>query len=136
MAIVLLDTTVASFLHSRKQQSLYRAAYEPHLRDNLLAMSFQTVAELFLWAEQSKWSVRQRAALDDVIRQFVVIPYDMELARTWARVMTHARASGHRLESGDAWIAATAVHRRIPLITHDRDFASLKLSGLSVVCHA
>lgn len=136
MAIVLLDTTVASFLHPRKKGSTYRAAYEPYLRGNLLAMSFQTVAELFRWAEQNKWGERQRSSLDAFINRFVIIPYDLELARTWARVMTQAREAGSRLESGDAWIAATAVHRGIPLVTHDRDFCNASIPGLQIICHA
>jgi tRNA(fMet)-specific endonuclease VapC len=136
MAIVLLDTTVASFLHPRKRGSTYRAAYEPHLRGNLLAMSFQTVAELFQWAEQSKWPAGQRAALDEFVAHFLVIPYDTELARTRARVMTLARDAGRRMESGDAWIAATATHRGIPVITHDKDFLNVTIPGLQVICHA
>ena len=136
MAIVLLDTTVASFLHPRKKGSTYRIAYEPHLRGNLLAMSFQSVAEIFRWAEQNKWGMPQRAALDHFIGRFVVIPYDIELAKTWAKVMTIARDAGHRLESGDGWIAATAVHRGIPLVTHDKDFLKVAIPGLQIVCHA
>jgi len=136
MATVLLDTGVASFLHPKRRDSPQRALYTPHLTNQILAVSFQTVAELYQWAEQNNWGTAQRAALDRFLQRFLVIPYDAELARQWARLMTHARARGRRLEAGDAWIAATAVRHRISLITHDADFTSLNLSGLSVVCHA
>ena len=136
MAILRLDTTVASFLHPKKKDSPQRRAYEPVLRGQVLAMSFQSVAELLQWSEQRQWGAVQRAQLDRFIARFLIIPYDMQLARVWARVMTQARAGGRRLESGDGWIAATAVQRGIPLITHDHDFATLKVTGLSVVSHA
>jgi predicted nucleic acid-binding protein len=63
-------------------------------------------------------------------------PYDYELARVWARVCVEAERVGRRLEAGDAWIAATAVHRQIPLLVHDRDFKNLPISGLTVISFA
>src|SRR5580765_8054546 len=120
MAGVLLDTTVASFLHPKKRATPERQQYEPHMRGQLLVLSFQSVAELFDWAEENKWGAAQRNALDLFIARFVVVPYEAELGKAWARVMTHCRAKGRRLEAGDAWIAATAIHRRLPLLTHDR----------------
>ena len=136
MATVLLDTTVASFLHPRKKGTAERLRYEPHLAGNTLALSFQSVAELFFWSEENRWGVEQRLALDGFLRRFLVVPYDVDLSRTWARVMSHAKSVGRRLEAGDGWIAATAVHRGIPLLSHDRDFVHLALSGLEVICYA
>ena len=133
MAAVLLDTTVASFLHPKRKSAAERQIYEPHMRGQLLVLSFQSVAELLDWAEENKWGPRQRAGLEQFISRFVVIPYEHELARMWARVMTHCRSRSRRLESGDAWIAATAVHRQIPLLTHDRDLTNLEIPGLHVV---
>jgi tRNA(fMet)-specific endonuclease VapC len=136
MATILLDTGVASLLHPRKRNSTVRAAYEPTLRNELLAISFQTVAELYLWAEQHRWGVAQREALENFFSRFVIFPYERDVARVWAVVMTQARARGRRLEAGDAWIAATAIQRSIPLVTHDKDFEGLRVEGLRVICHA
>jgi predicted nucleic acid-binding protein len=44
-----------------------------------------------------------------------------------------AERAGRRLEADDAWIAATAIHRRLPLLTHDRDLIDLPINGLTVV---
>ena len=66
----------------------------------------------------------------------MVVPYDTELARTWARVMTEAKRRGRRLEAGDGWIAATAIHRKLVLVTYDRDFVGLGLTDLHVICYA
>src|SRR5207302_6995475 len=130
MTAVLLDTTVASFLHPKKRATPERQQYEPHMHGQLLVLSFQSVAELYDWAEENKWGATQRSALDQFIARFVIVPYEADLARVWALVMAHCRARGRRLEAGDAWIAATAVHRRLPLLTHDRDLTNLQMPGL------
>ncbi|MCK6533138.1 MAG: PIN domain-containing protein [Polyangiaceae bacterium] len=116
--------------------SSVRAAYEPHMRGMILAVSFQTVAELWAWAEESRWGNAQRAGLEHFLSRFVVVPYSTELGQTWARVMTAARRKGRRMEAGDAWIAATAVLYAAPLLTHDEDFVGLDIVGLDVICHA
>ncbi len=133
---VVLDTTIASFLHPKKRHFPERRLYEQHMQGRMLVLSFQTVAELLAWAEENRWGARQRAALDEFLSRFLIVPYDLALARAWAKVTTRTKAIGRRLESGDAWIAATALHRKAPLLTHDTDFTGLGLAGLEVICHA
>jgi tRNA(fMet)-specific endonuclease VapC len=133
---LLLDTVIASLLHPRKRNSSRRLLYEPHLTGEILALSFQTVAELYQWAEQNKWGVSARSTLDQFIARFVRVPHDDETNRAWARVMTHARAIGRRLDAADAWIAATALRHSLPLVTDDADLASLKVQGLTIIHHA
>ncbi|HEV8604085.1 MAG TPA: PIN domain-containing protein [Tepidisphaeraceae bacterium] len=136
MAVVLLDTVVASLLHPKKRNAPQRLLYEPHLRGQILALSFQTIAELFQWAEQNSWNASNRAALDQFISQFLEVPYDRDLGRAWAKIMTHARSIGRRLDAADAWIAASALRHGLALIAHDADFVDLKVRGLTVICHA
>ena len=136
MATVLLDTTVASLLHPRRSGSTLRALYEPEMLGKTLAISFQTVAELWSWAEENQWGQKNRAGLEAFLARFVLVPYTSELAQTWARLMTHARRVGRRLEAGDTWIAASAVLYDVPLLTNDKDFVGLEFQGLEVVCHA
>ena len=133
---VLLDTNVASFLLPSKGDSPQRRLYEPHLRDRILVVSVQVTAEMFRWADENDWGVRRRRELDEFIDSLLVVPHDVALSRTWALVMSRATAIGRRLEAGDGWIAATAVARRLTLVTHDRDFVGLGVAGLDVVCHA
>ena len=135
MSTVLLDTTVASLLHPKKKQDALRAQYEPHMQGQILALSFQTVAELWSWAEENNWGARHREGLERFIQRFLVIPYELELAKTWAQLSTHRKRIGRRLEAGDAWIAATAVRFRIPLLTHDRDHVGLKYPDLHVISY-
>jgi tRNA(fMet)-specific endonuclease VapC len=103
------------------------------MKGRILAVSFQSVAEIWAWAEENNWGDTQRAGLVAFLRRFLVIPYDSELAKAWARISTHCKRQGRRLEAGDAWIAATAVHRGIPLLSHDRHHAGLEIPGLNVI---
>jgi tRNA(fMet)-specific endonuclease VapC len=136
MAVVLLDTSVASLLLPDRARRPELALYRPHIIGNTPALSFQSIAELWKLAEKRRWASARRSVLEEFLRGFVVIPYDYELARVWARVCVEAERVGRRLEAGDAWIAATAVHRQIPLLVHDRDFKNLPISGLTVISFA
>ena len=136
MAVVLLDTSVASLFMPHRPRGAVRALYEPYLIDNTLALSFQSVAEIWKLAVGRRWGQRRCDELDAFLRRFLIIPYDYELARIWARLCVEAERGGRRLETGDAWIAATAVHRRLTLFTHDRDLKGLPVSGLTVVSFA
>lgn len=133
MGTVLLDTSVASLFLPHRSPRPERALYEPLLIGNALALSFQSVAELWKLAEKRQWAERRRAELDAFLHRFVVIPYDYELARIWARVCVEGEAAGRPFETGDAWIAATAVHRGLTLLTHDSDFTGRSISGLTVL---
>ena len=135
MSVVLLDTTVASFLHPKKTGMELTERYRYHMRGRTLALSFQSAAELWHWAEVREWGEKARRGLDAFIRRFLIIPYDYELAQVWARVMEQSRREGRRFEAGDCWIAATAVHRKITLLTHDNDFSGRSIPGLNVVTY-
>src|SRR4051812_15594332 len=113
MPSVLLDTSVASFLHPKKRTSALRIAYDPDLRNQTLCLSFQSVAELYLWAERNRWGPARRKSLS------CLFPVSSS-SRTIAVLHGSGRGSwmrlerpGRRLEAGDTWIAATAVHRSI-----------------------
>lgn len=135
MNVVLLDTTVASLFHPRKRGTELQEKYERHMKDQTLALSFQSVAELWQWAEANSWGENARRSLAAFVRRFLVIPYDNELAQVWAKVMEQSKKEGRRFEAGDCWIAATAVHRKIPLLTHDKDFANRSITGLNVITY-
>jgi len=133
MSTIVLDTTVASLLHPKKRNDGLRAKYDKHMSGQILAISFQSVAELWSWAEENNWETTLRDGLEVFLQKFLVIPYDPELAKTWARLSTHCKRIGRRLEAGDAWIGATAVQYKIPLLTHDHDQVGLDFPDLNVI---
>lgn len=136
MSVVLLDTTVASLLHPKKQNDTRRASYEPHMQGQILALSFQSVAELWQWAEENNWGSHEKQRLETFVQEFLIIPYDVEIAKAWARLNVHCKKIGRRLEAGDAWIAAAAIRFNLPLLTHDKDFTRLHHQQLHVVSYA
>jgi len=136
MSTVLLDTTVASLLHPKKKDDALRAKYERHMEGQILALSFQSIAELWSWAEENNWGSTLRAGFEIFLQKFLVIPYDPELAKTWARLTTHCKRIGRRLEAGDAWIAASAVHYKLILLTHDLDQVGLNFPDLNTIYYS
>jgi predicted nucleic acid-binding protein len=81
----------------------------------------------------NNWGEKARQGLDGFVRRFLVIPYDYELAQVWAQVMEKSMKEGRRFEAGDCWIAATAVHRNVPLLSCDKDFVGRSIPNLKVV---
>lgn len=98
-------------------------------------LSFQTVGELYLWADRNLWGTQLRAQLDALIAGAVVIPPDAKLIRLWAGISDSVARAGRRLEAQDAWIVATAVRHSLSLVTHDRDMVNLPIPGLNVITH-
>lgn len=88
-----------------------------------------------LGALTSHWGSPRRGRLEDFLATLQVVGYTDQLGNSWSQVMLEARIAGRRLESGDGWIAATAMLLDAPLITHDRDVAEISIGSISVVCH-
>lgn len=63
MSTVLLDTTVAGLLHPKKNDDALRTKYENDMEGQILAVSFQSIAELWSWAEENNWERRFVPAL-------------------------------------------------------------------------
>lgn len=53
------------------------------------------------------------------LRNFVVIPYDHEIARSYGRIQAGLKRNGTQIGASDAWIAACAVRHDTPLVTHN-----------------
>ncbi|MFN8499464.1 MAG: type II toxin-antitoxin system VapC family toxin [Anaerolineae bacterium] len=128
MSVLLLDTNIVSYLLKGDSRAY---DYAPFLEGHKLAISFVTVAELFEWAAMRRWGAARSNQLEQTLRTYLIIPVDVELCRTWGRVRAEQREIGHVISPQDAWIAATARHYSVPLITHNpRDFQHV--AGLEV----
>lgn len=126
---IILDTNIVSYL---MKGGALAQAYKPHVQGKLLAISFITVGELYFWAEDAHWGDKKRRALETVLRNFVVIPYDHEIARCFGRVSAERKGRGREIKLNDAWIAACAVRHGVPLVTHNvKDFTAI--SGLKII---
>lgn len=128
MALV-VDTDVASFLF---KQDTRAALYVPHLSGHMLTISFQTLAELELWANAAGWGDRRRQQLSQYLRRYIVEDSSPGLCRRWAEVLDDSRRRGRPIATADAWIAATALFLGVPVVTHNESHFT-NVAGLSVI---
>jgi len=117
-ATVVLDTNVVSYL---MKGGPLAEAYAPYGQGKLLAISFITVGELYYGAEHANWGEARRKSLETILRNYLVIPYDHEIARCYGRIVAERRRNGKPITLNDAWIAACALRHAVPLVTHNAD---------------
>ncbi len=108
-AKVVLDTNIVSYLMRGCNEA---KAYAPHLQGKLLAITFITVGELYYGAENANWGEARRKKLETTLRNFVVVPYDYEIARCYGRLMASRKNSGNPIAPNDAWIRCTGLRCR------------------------
>ena len=132
MSSVVVDTDVVSYVFKSHP---FGSRYDTDLAGHVALISFMTVAEIERWVLQHRWGNQRVQLLRTFLQRFTVVPSSPDLCRKWAEVMVGARAAGRRVESTDAWIAATALLHGAPLLTNNRrDY--LGVSGLILISHA
>lgn len=129
MAVRVIDTDVWSYLYKASDQA---KLYEPHLFGNVLVISFQTQAELLRGAITASWGTRRRQHLESRIKRYFVEHSSDALSLRWAEAMDSARRNGRPIAAADAWVAATALHLGVPLITHNKNHF-IGVDGLTAI---
>ena len=117
MRPAVLDTDVVSFLFKDDSRA---HIYLPRLENRTWLISFMTEAELEQWVLLANWGAKRVEWLRLFLGKFVIVPSSRDLVLTWAEVMVAARRSGCRIETADAWIAATALLYDATFLTHNR----------------
>jgi tRNA(fMet)-specific endonuclease VapC len=92
-----------------------------------------TLAEPYRWPLERGWEITRRGNLEAfVFRRCVLYPFNRALCRKWAEATYQAGQNGYTVPTADAWIAATALLYRIPLVTDNpNDYRGIP--GLKVV---
>ena len=126
--MIVLDSSVASYIFNKDDRAQY---YLDIVRGKRVVISFQTLEELWFGAYKAKWGERRRNELSLYLQQFAVIWPNLEMVEICGRLRCERESSGTRLQTADAWIAATAILLACPLASHDRDFSGI--SGLEVI---
>ena len=119
---VIADTNVVSYLMKGTELG---QRYKRHLAGKIVGIVFVTVAEMHYGAEKNGWGEKRRLQLEEHLKNFVVLPYNNEIAKVYARIVVERERIGRPIDWPDAWIAATALWHRIPLVSHDGDFADI-----------
>lgn len=123
---VVVDTNVFSADLLRTTRPLVDL-YRPILAGRRFLISFQTLAEIRYGLQRRQWGEeRLRRAEAHIGRAEVVWPGPALLV-TFVALRVACEQAGHALGQAqhdtDRWIAATAVHLGLPLVSHDRVFA-------------
>lgn len=125
---IIADTNVVSYLMKGTELG---QQYKRHLIGKVVGIAFVTVAEMYYGAERNDWGEKRRQQLEEHLKNFVVLPYNNEIARIYARIVVEREQRGRPISWPDAWIAATAICHRTPLVTHDGDFQDI--SDLQII---
>jgi tRNA(fMet)-specific endonuclease VapC len=126
-AKALVDTDVISFFFSKSQLGI---PYRQYLRKRALFISFTTRAEIERGMLVANWGEKKRDEMEGFLRtKFAVIHTNDEICRKWAEIRS---IKGRPLAPADAWIAATAIVYRVPLITQNRKHFE-GIAGLKVI---
>ncbi len=126
---LVVDTDVVSFLYKRDTRA---RLYEPHLNDPPFVVSFMSLAELRRWTLERNWGEARRQELEEYLTRYLVLHSDDQMCDRWAQAMNSARLRGRPIAPADAWIAATALHLGVPLITHNKNHF-IGVDGLTVI---
>lgn len=113
----MLDTDVFSYYLKGDTRA---RDYDKHTKGKRWALSFVTVGELLTGAKKANWGETKRKELEKRIALAGVIPYDMELVRTYGEINGALLQTGRVIAANDLWIASTAIRHSIPLVSHNR----------------
>lgn len=95
-------------------------------------ISVVTVGELMAFARHADWGAAKLAALEDLIRNLVVVDINRQpVLRAYAEFDSDLTRAGTRMgQQNDLWIAATAAATGAVVLTTDRDFDVLHPSRI------
>ena len=119
---IVVDTSVVSILFRKDAEAFY---YAERLIDQRLFISFQTTEELWFGAYKSGWEGKRTDELAQHLQKYEVLWPNDEIVDICAKLRSERRGAGRRLDTADAWIAATAIYLECPLASHDRDFSGI-----------
>jgi predicted nucleic acid-binding protein len=89
-----------------------------------LAVSVITIGELRagVLAAADVPTRAQRLATLEAASTLSPVPIDGNVADAWAALRAALHAAGRRMPANDSWIAATALHLGVPVVTQDDDY--------------
>ena len=109
----MLDTDTC--IYARKRP----AGFAPRLPLRECGISIIVLGELEWGVAQSSRVEQNRAGLRDLLAAVQVVDLDAEAARQYGRLRAHLRSIGQPIGPNDLWIAAHALARDVPLVTHN-----------------
>ena len=118
MTGILVDTDVVCLLFRSDEGS---EPYASEIIGQVPMISFQTLGEVERWTVERGWPLERGAWMHMYLERYTVVPSSPDLCRRWAEVLAAGEQMGQPVAYGDAWIAATALLYRVPLLTHSAE---------------
>src|SRR5262249_25309203 len=115
MDAVLVDTDVFTYL--TRDNDPRGDAYRPHVTGKTVAVSFITVGEIHFGAQKRGWGAKTLSKFLERLKAVVVVPYDIEVCKTYGKLKAALAAVGLTVDDSDLWIAACAIRHSIPLVS-------------------
>ena len=115
--MVLLDTNVCIHFMKNTHPQLTERLMSHHPAE--LLISAITVYELEYGAEKSKWGNETRQKLAMFLAPFNILPFTAEDAAVAGRIRAALERQGTPIGPYDIQIAAQALSRGIPVVTHN-----------------
>ena len=107
------------------------AGFKPRLPLHECGISIIVLGELEWGVAQSRRFEENQAALRTLVAAVQAIDLDADVAREYGQIGAHLRSIGQPIGPNDLWIAAHALARDVPLVTHNlSEFR--RVPGLSV----
>jgi tRNA(fMet)-specific endonuclease VapC len=108
-----------------------RASLQRHV------VSIASEAEILVMADKNGWGDDKRAALKRMFEQLVIIPIDGQgIVSAYVQISAADRnwpEGSRNMGKNDIWIASTALHTSLPLLTTDKDFRFLDKNPIEVL---
>jgi tRNA(fMet)-specific endonuclease VapC len=131
MALI-IDTSVLISLEREGRK--WREVLGEDAQEEMLAIAAITASELLSGVYRANTERRRTARLqhvEEILREFAVLPFDLNVARIHARLWFELDVAGERIGTHDALIAATALANDASLLTTNlREF--IRVPGLEV----
>lgn len=121
-SLVVLDTSVVSLFLRNAGEAVY---YRSEIEGLRAVISFQTREEALFGAIRRGWGAPRMNALQQHLNQYEMVGASIELVEISANLRSERERAGRKLNTADAWIAATAIMLDCPLASHDDDFAGI-----------
>ena len=122
LRLIVLDTSVVSYIFNGDSRANY---YVERIRGLSPFISFQTLEEAWHGAYAGGWGNRRKDELAAHMNRYRVIWPNPPMVQISADLRSEREKAGRRLNTADAWIAATAILLECPLASHDRDFSDI-----------
>ena len=117
----LLDTNAVIALFENETRLLERLATASETFVPTIALG-----ELYFGAAKSRQATENAARIDQFAARSSVLGCDASVAREYGRIKNRLRETGRPLPENDIWIAATARHYGLALVTRDRHFREVE----------